>query len=511
MNSPRLSALWTAAALAGVCLTLAFAIDGESLFTDEGYTAWLVAHPSLSAMWRSLYDGDSSELQMIAYNVYLWLWTRLFGHSEYAMRLANLPFIALFVASIAAVSRIVLHRRWAWMAVALSPFAAVFVNQCRAYTALVACAAASTGALLAYIASERFRRAGPWLCLGFLLAGTSFHIMTLTLAPALAVIVIVEARSDWRRWLADWRRPLLVLVPFYTVAGVYIAWTFAHASRYKYDAPHPLEPLYTLYKFLGFWSLGPSNSSVAGAAEWAPAIRYALPVAAGGLLLAAALAHRLSRRALLWLSAFGVAFAIFVAFSFISGSGLSARHCSALLPLLLFILLDQTRARWRTALLASVWIVSFARLATLEEYRKDDYRGAVESAISLARSQGGGIIWAADPLTAGYYGLRLANPQRLVAYGIDYEQAIARVPWPVKAHGLLGIGAAPPEARILLDQARAAHGSAILGIPTRLPFVGLSAFWRRLPSTGDQPTWTRLIDGAPPAASFQLLGVYVLK
>lgn len=501
----------TAIAILAVVLALSATITGESLFTDEGYSAWLASHPSAGAMWQSLYDGDSSELQMLLYNLYLWTWVRVFGNTEYAMRLANVPFIALFVISLAATSRLVFCRRWAWMVVALSPFVAIFINQCRAYTALMACAAASTGALLVYIAVSRYRRLAAWLCLGFLIAGIWFHVMSGLLVPALAVIAAVYSRGERDRWWRDWRSPLTAAVPVWLATGAYLAWTFAHAPKYHYEPPHPLESAYTLYKFFGFWSFGPSNSSVAGAGEWAPVIRYGIPVAVGVAALGIALFHRVSRRTTMLLAAFGCSFAIFIAFSFVSGSGLSARHSSALLPLLLFALLDHTRARWRTALLAAVWITSILRLTTLPEYRKDDYRAAVGGAIEIAATKQADIIWAGDPLTAGYYGLRLANPLRLPVYGIDYTEAIRRVDWPIRARGLLGIGAEDAQAAEILRQARTRTGSAILGIPTRLPFAGLSAFWKRLPSTGDQLPWTRLIGDAQPAATYQLMGIYELR
>lgn len=503
--------LCSAAAAVAVILVLSAGINGQSLFTDEGYSAWLASHKSIASMWRSLYEGDTSEMQMLLYNIYLWVWAHIFGSSEHTLRLGNLTFAALTIAALAFTSRQAFGRPLAWLPVAMSPFLLFFLNEARAYSAVIACATASAGALLVYIHNERGRRITAALCPAFLVAGLWFHIMTVVLIPALIVIVYIEAPKDWTRWWHDWRPGLAVAVPLLTVTGAYFIWTLLPAPKYEHGRAHLLEPVYTLYKFAGLWSLGPSNSALSGGREWNQLARHGALLGVGVMGLAIAIWGPLSNAARLLVTAFTTAFVLFCATSFATGTGLSARHASALFPLVLFFVVVQTRRTWRAVCVGGIWAFASWRMAVLPEYAKDDYRNAVQSAMSLARANESEIVWAADPITASYYGLRLRNPLHLSPYTIDYSTAIERVRWPVLAHGIIGIGATRSQAEALLECNGARDRPVVVAIPTRLPFGGIGAWRRVLASTGDQPAWTEIIGATEPAATCQLLSVYVLN
>ena len=87
-------------ALAGVALLLLSYVSSGTLDIDEGFSVWLASHSTLSSLWQALKTGDSSDLQMGLYYVYLWAWTHVFGTSEYALRAANLPWALLFAAAV---------------------------------------------------------------------------------------------------------------------------------------------------------------------------------------------------------------------------------------------------------------------------------------------------------------------------------------------------------------------------------------------------------------------------
>ncbi len=490
---------------------LTAAITGESLFTDEGYSAWLACHPTLGAMWHSLNQGDSSELQMLLYNVYLWCWVHLFGSGEYTMRLANLPFVALFVSALAITSRLVFRRPFAWMVVAVSPFPVFFVNEARAYSGMMACATACCGALLVYFWGEsRYRRRAVWCCLLFLLLGLTLHMMMALLVPALAWIVIREGRGNWRGIWNDWRKPAAVMFPLIAVAGLYILWTIARRQDFDYGEHNRLEPLYNLYKLFGLWSLGPANSVLAGGAQvWAT---YVIPLLCGLALLGCALTGRLTSRSATLLGALGAGLVGSLAASIAAGFPLPARHLSAIVPVLLFFALVQARARWRLVCLTAVWLVASLRLAIVPEYGKDDYRSAVHAAIATAQRTGGEIIWAADPLTAGYYGLRLQDDLHPPVYYFDFNEGIRRVPWPVLAEGKLGSQLTPAQVTTMLALVKRSGKPAILVVPTRIPFSSVSfRAGAALTAPMQRTAWTPFIEGQQPTAVFQLLSIYTLK
>src|ERR1019366_10309607 len=76
------SDLWWVICALGYALEVTLSLNGYSLWTDEAFTAWLASHDSFSSLCRSLLAGDSSDLQMGLYHVYLFFWTRLCGTGE---------------------------------------------------------------------------------------------------------------------------------------------------------------------------------------------------------------------------------------------------------------------------------------------------------------------------------------------------------------------------------------------------------------------------------------------
>ncbi|MDP9055010.1 MAG: hypothetical protein M3N93_12035, partial [Acidobacteriota bacterium] len=103
-------------------LALTLSITSQSLWTDEGFSAWMAAHRTFFGLLHSLRTGDSSDLQMGLYYIWLFFWTRWFGHGEYALRAANIPFMPIFSAALVWTSWRVFHSRIAWVASALMPF-----------------------------------------------------------------------------------------------------------------------------------------------------------------------------------------------------------------------------------------------------------------------------------------------------------------------------------------------------------------------------------------------------
>lgn len=475
-----------------VFLGFVFHFRGVSLSTDEGYTAWLVCHTSLDEMWKALVAGDSSELQMLGYNLYLWSWVHLFGWGEYSLRAANLPFAALMAGALGLTSRLALGRRFAWLTVAASPFLLLYLNVSRAYFAMAALTAVSTGALLVYAyGPAEVRRRSAWVCFSFLAMAIPFHMMALLVGPAFAAIVLAEARNEPRRWWADWRGPVLAFAPVFVAIGAFLVWTFSLPQEYEYGPPSALQFGWSLYKLAGFWPLGPSGSVIRtaeGSGLWAP---FVGPLAVGLAATGYAVVGRLTRVSGTLLAAFGAAFGCAYLASLAVGTNLVARHLIGLLPLLLFFVVARLRTAGRAAALGLVWLLADARQIGLEQYGEDDYRRAVGFTIEEARRTGGRIAFVGDPHASAYYGLRLRD-------GLN-------VPWPVEATGLFGMDVSTERAAEYLQSCRREGRPLILGL----------GYGRRLIPQKGQPAegsgWIPLIGGRAPSASFRFFRIYVLR
>src|SRR5512136_1785059 len=73
---------------------------GRSLNNDEPFSA-NAAHLPLSQMWAWFYNGTNHPVYFFA----LKAWTRLFGESEFALRLPSLIFFAGTIVAVSLVSR----------------------------------------------------------------------------------------------------------------------------------------------------------------------------------------------------------------------------------------------------------------------------------------------------------------------------------------------------------------------------------------------------------------------
>ena len=415
---------------------LACAVGDGTFWIDEGFSAWIASHHTFASLLQSLREGDSSDLQMVLYNFYLWGWARVFGVGEYSLRAANLPFAALFVAALAWTSRLALGRRMGWMAVALSPFVWTYVNEARAYLPMMACAAASTGSLLAYCwGPPNLRRRAAWGCLGFFTLASLFHMLAAFLLPAFAVILLCEGR--WPDWRDHWRKPAAVFAPILLLLGGYFLWTLTLGAGYGYGSPSVPRFLFVIYDFLGFGGLGPGRNVLRTQADFETLMPYWPTLAIGALAMGFVVAGKWSRRSRVLLAAWIAGFSGVVAAALVIHSRVLGRHASALLPLLLFFLLVQGSGRRRMACLAAVWLMSDIRLSLRPEHAKDEYRGATRYAIEESRRAGADIVWSADPLTAGYYGLRLTGDPGSRFYVFNFAAGLARVGWPEQAHGIV--------------------------------------------------------------------------
>lgn len=433
-----------------VPLTLALAITRQSLWIDEGFTVWFASHRTFTSFWSTLVGapGTPGDSQLMLYLLYMWGWIKLFGKTEWALRLANVPFALLFIATMSWAARHLLHRPMFWLFFCLSPFFWFYLNEARPYVMLLAFSSIATVALLSYFADpSEYKISAPWLCLVGLWFAWATHIMAAFLFPALFAFVLLSIASQpaFRRgFIRDWVKPVLVCSPaFLLLASFYMVVTGYGLNKYGKSWPFSL--IYVFYAFLGFGGLGPPRNQLRSATHLAVFAPYLPSVLLGGLALLVVcvvfLCSRPPRVVILLAISFliGIAAAMFA--SVVGDFQILDRHVAALCPLFLLTLLlwfshalsmDHSGYTVRVALigLALVWTVSDARLVFLPQYQKDSYRAAAAIALLKANSPRDTILWAADPHTAYYYGIRVMNSGRYAGSPTD------DLDWPVEREAL---------------------------------------------------------------------------
>jgi hypothetical protein len=335
---------WHVIGAIGLTLLLAATINGESLWTDEAFSAFLASHRSLSSVWSTLRDGDSSDLQMAMYYVYLFFWGKCLGVSEVALRAANLPFALLFSGSLVWASDRLYKSRWVWMVPALSPLMWPFSNDARPYFIIVSLSTVVVACLLVYLRGEigRGKAVLPWMVLGALLAGATFHMLMLLLVVPLCLLLYISWRADRQslQW-ADWKAPVAALAPLALAEAAFFLWTFKRGASYEYAHPGFLSMASLLFRFAGLSGYYPNRHYDIPLRPYLPA----MALSSCAFLMSLFVLAQAAIKSPLKRSFYGLACALaagivqVVLMSVFLQQQIEARHLASLLPLLLFLVM----------------------------------------------------------------------------------------------------------------------------------------------------------------------------
>ena len=469
---------------------LIFTINGQSLWTDEAFSAFVASHGSFVSCWATLVHGDSSDLQMALYYLFLHGWVSLFGQSEIAFRSANIPFILLYSGVLVWASERLFHARLVWMAVGLTPLAFVFAGDTRPYFDVIALSVTCVGCLLAYLRepSDKERRILPWLALLCVLVGAMFHMLMLLLGPPLVVMLAVFYGADRTllRW-RDWKWPLIVLTPVSLALAAYFAWTFGRGASYDYAKPDALSMASVLFRFAGLSGFAPNRRYEIGFRPFLLAMSLSTLALGAGLAALFAVKRRAADRVcfLALASALGMGLIEFCALCLAAHQQVEFRHLSSLLPLLMLMVMaglslgSEQASNGKYVMFAALaitgtWLISDARLLA-PDYQREDFRAAVQQTLALHRQAGAPIAVAADPVAAAYYGLEMRGPKPCFPLIDSCEAGFANLPWPKKAPAEYALfwTAAQVEAWLAGNKT----GSVLLISRSRHPMIAGSAWW----------------------------------
>jgi len=407
-------------------LLLCLGISGVSLWIDEGYSVQLAVQTSLTAWANTLSSMRGSEPQMPGYLLYLWAWARIFGMSEWALRLANVPWALLFTASLAWGAECVLNIRRAWLIVCLSPFLWFYMNEARPYAMVMGISMITTVAVVAYAADPKRFPHAPWWGMVSLLLLWSIHMLTIVLAPSLLLFIYAMRTVSIKQFIKEWFLPVVVTAPCFVCLAAYYLCTLLGGRGGQIEKPGLPNLAFAIYEFLGLEGLGPPRNVLREAPglhtffPYLPTLAFGV-VAFGVVLLAILLRKRDSteRRVVLGLFvSFAAGLLFMFALSYAAHFRVLGRHMATFFPLFALLLLTglltgkSLRRRnlvfCALLLLGAAWSISDFRQRLLPSYEKDDYRDAA----ALARSalvRGEPVLWLAYTETARYYGLQITE------------------------------------------------------------------------------------------------------
>lgn len=413
----------TSALVIGAALLSLFsgiiAVSAESLWIDEAHSALKAMQPTLGQWWETLRMEGGSDLQMPLYMLYLWVWEKVAGHSEAALRLANLPWFCTGQISLAFVLR--RYRTAAWAAVCLgatSPFLYFYLNEARPYILQYAAACILAVVLFRSSRDPRYGTYPNSLCI--LAAG----LLLLCASSLLGVIWAAAAGASWlylvRGELGSLRRPAAVTIlgvsaVLLLALGAFYFWTLGLGARASDVGRTGVENIgFVFYELVGAAGLGPGRLAIRleGLAAFRDLSIIRLPLLLGLILALIRVAINLPRPAAIAGSLYVLPPLILLfAFGYAQEFRILGRHFMPLLPVIIGLFsfgLCQMRHR-RLALglfvaLLATWTASSLSLRFAERHRKDDYRAAAAIATTALKANKT-VWWSADLAAARYYGL----------------------------------------------------------------------------------------------------------
>ena len=407
------------------------AITSQSLWIDEANSAVKAMAPDITAFFGAMRDERGSDLQMPLYMLMLWVWEKIFGHSEFALRALNIPLFALALVFAATFWRTTANNRIFFVIFACSSaFLWAYLDEARPYILqfLGATGCAIPLANLAAASEPPETSDITLFAVGvLLLCGSSLFGVISSLWLCLAFLILAVESQRLPDFLArkDLRVAVSLSLPTLLLLGAYYWWTLSiGAKASSVGKTGLLNVAHAVYELAGMAGLGPGRGDLrASPGAIVPFIPIlTLYVCAMTLLISGGIFTEYRRGGIyqkrrLWLI-FCIIPTVVTLSTFAVGLfgefRVVGRHLMPMLPFLFVLLSVTTGTLWMGALrTAGRTITGLAILAMissavgyriLERHAKDGYR----TAAALARQtigDGGVVWWAADRSGAQYYGL----------------------------------------------------------------------------------------------------------
>lgn len=407
------------------------AISSQSLWIDEANSAIKAIAPDWQGFVSLMSIEKGSDLQMPLYMALLWLWEKVAGPSEFALRSLNIPLFALAIVWAARRTQLSPATRiWFIVLACVSPMVWAYLDEARPYilqffggalvmSSLVNLSQNDSG--VTPKTGEAFAAAMG----AFILCGASLLGVIFTFFLGMAFLILwVKAESP----RATICRPSIWIILVLTgiglgCLGLYYVWTLTVGARASsVGRTNLLSLIFCAYELFGFTGVGPGRTDLraAGASSLVPYTPglIAFCVTIGLWMLACfpsfrALAPTRIRKYSVVIVSVIASLATVVVLGVATDFRVLGRHLMPLMPfglLLVAALSASSFAQTSFVRRLGILLLPIAMLLSALIFRfspahaKDDYRGAAAIAESFLK-QGKVVWWAADKAGANYYSL----------------------------------------------------------------------------------------------------------
>lgn len=383
-------------------------ISGDSLWIDEGNAAYKALQPDFSTWWHALVTEGGSDAQMPLYMFWIWIWEKMAGSSEWALRLSNLPWLVI--------TAICLHRfRFGALFVLCSAFVLYYANELRPYLMQIAASAL----VVSGIRQLDQLKGWPQTLAGcLLLCGSSLTGVLWAGGILLGIIMDQPARLR-QRWF--WSG-IAISSPCFLLLGAYYLRSLMLGQQAASMGGGLVTSIGAVtYELLGLLGLGPSRVELRE--DPRSVLPYLILLVPMALTVCAATcigactyfkAYSWKRR-LAVLLAIALPCLTFLALLFLKDFRVLGRHLAPLSVLIALCIARALTLRHDSTLYLrasrtlgcgaiAFSLASAANLRFNDRHARDDYKGAAQIAHQEIIGQKP-VIWAADKRTSEYYGI----------------------------------------------------------------------------------------------------------
>ena len=485
----------------GALSALLIAISGESFWIDELTTAVLASQPTWGDL-REKVATFGSEAQMPLFTIYTWLWAKIFGTGELALRWANAPWALI---GVVAVDRLLVRCGARRMAVLLlmAPLFCFYMNEARPYVATfaTACVALAAGeALLAAHAAGRGKPPGAgWFFPAGMLACAAISMLNLFLVPALLAYALVAFAGRGRRAITAFVRahvgPLAAAFLGLVLLSGYYIWTLLAGHGGQHQPYTWINLGYAVYEWLGFGGLGEPRHALRADGPLVNLADHWHTLSLGALAWGLVALTALKNRGRLWANrcwcGAGIGLlcggACLVLTAVLAPASLWGRHLIFLSPFYVVCLAgvimpagrpDSRLGRTAGLLLLAALALSTGLLRFDDLHQKDPYRdGIIELRENLGPYENLPIIWVANEVALRVYGAKRVSPGDpfLPDPGAPRPRVIPAAGW--AASGVREWSDSHPEYILLIHRPQTFDIAGSWEAATRWP--GSSLLWQR--------------------------------
>ncbi len=241
-------------------------ISGYSLWTDEAWTITEYAiQPDFKSLINSIVKSIGGDSQFPGYNIYIWLWVKLFGISELSVRYSNLPFY--YISLLFCIIYLPRNRNfkiWFLLLICLNPLIWFYLNESRYIISIFSFSLISLISLIHYFeGDEKNKKLSIQVLFSSLILGTAFMMLYIFYLIPLFFILLYYLKMKSRTLLGfikQWKVHILILLITFLILGFYYLNTLLNGAGGTRLEPGFNNMVFVFYDFLGYSGIGPPRN-----------------------------------------------------------------------------------------------------------------------------------------------------------------------------------------------------------------------------------------------------------